>query len=518
MKTNTRFLMVWCLFFLASYAGFGQSSFFSKVIYDPYGGVQAYCIEKTMDHGFIIAGEKDNLAFVSKIDSTGSVLWSKTFGSNDGTFWCLTATRDSCFVLAGFADNPGDTASDLLCVKINSAGDTLWTRMIDMGYHEEVISIRQTLDNGYILTGDASGEKVVVVKLNASGNLSWGKLFSIANYSNVGCGADQTPDTGYIVTGFTENNINYPPVMYLMKLTSTGTVSWTKQKNDTSYINSWGYDVHVVQGGIMTLFYASNGGWTLMKTDLSGNVLWGKSYTANFFTQAGHPNFRLHQTSDAGYVFVTGNPFMGSMMKVDSTGNLLFSQSLVLNSADIVESYSGVYSIVGNGPLWGEKQKQSFVPQVGVIKTDSSGSGSDCITPGDVSSYDYSASFSDVACTIQSAGTAKHLTGPVTNLTMSIVNGCVDRTGGINELKPSISINVFPNPNDGVFSITVDEGGQNEVQLVEVYNIPGERVYVSSDPSVLLSPINIGWVQEGVYNVKVSFKTTSCSQKILICH
>jgi hypothetical protein len=90
--------------------------------------------------------------------------------------------------------------------------------------------------------------------------------------------------------------------------------------------------------------------------------------------------------------------------------------------------------------------------------------------------------------------------------------------GGINELRHSISINVFPNPNDGVFSIKVDEAGQNEVQLVEVYNMLGERVYASSEPSVLMSPINIGQVQDGVYDVKVTFKTTSCSQKILICH
>jgi len=101
---------------------------------------------------------------------------------------------------------------------------------------------------------------------------------------------------------------------------------------------------------------------------------------------------------------------------------------------------------------------------------------------------------------------------------MTIMDGCVSILGGINELKPSISIHVFPNPNDGVFNITAGEAGQNEVQLVEVFNILGERIYVSSDPSVLLSPINIGRVQDGVYDVKVSFKTTTCSQQILICH
>jgi hypothetical protein len=490
------------------------------VIYNPTGnvGVQAYCIEKTRDHGLVIAGEKDDLAYAAKLDTSGSILWSKTFGSTYGTFWCITATRDSCFVMAGFADNPGDTATDLLCVKINSAGDTLWTRMIDMGYHEEAISIRQTLDNGFIITGDASGEKVVVIKLNASGNLSWGKLFSIYTYENIGCGVDQTADTGYIVTGYTENNSSTEPAMFLMKLTSTGTVSWTKQKNDTSYINSMGFDVHVVQGGIMNLLYASSGGWSLIKTDFSGNVLWGKSYSGNFWAFMGPPTFKLHQTSDGGYAFVTGNPFLGSMIQVDSSGNLVFSKSLVLNATDIVESYSGVFSMVGNGPLWGEKKKQPLVPQVGVIKSDTSGSVSACIQEGNGTSTAYSASFSNVACTLQSAGTVKYLTGPVTNATMTVEDGCVDRTGGIHELNPSVSIHVFPNPNDGIFTVTVDETVKSELQLVEVFNIPGERIYTSSDPSVALAPINIGRVTDGVYTVKVTFRTMSCSQKILISH
>lgn len=515
MNTITRFLIACCLFYLASYSVLAQPTLYSKVMTDSQG-LQAYCVEKTMDHNLIIAGEKNSNAIVLKIDSSGSVLWSKTIGNSGGTFYSLTVTRDSCFVLAGFAYNQGDS-SDLFCVKINSAGDTLWTRMIDMGYEDEVISIRQTLDNGFILTGDASGEKIVVVKLDASGNLSWGKLFSVDNYKNFGCGVDQTADTGFIVTGYFRNNTNYDAIMYLMKLTSTGSVSWTKQL-DIPYPNySMGFDARVVQGGIMNYLYVSNGGIILMKTDISGNVLWSKSYSAYPFKLAG-ASFRLHQTSDSGYVIVTGNPFSESTIKVDSVGNVQFSQSLVLISTDIIESDDGDFLIIGNGPIIGTKQNQDYYTQIGIIRTDSSGTGLACTDLGDVTSTDYSASFSDVACTSQSAGTTRHLTAAVTNLTMSPSSGCIEVEGGINELKNRISINVFPNPTDGVFNITAGEAGKNEVQLVEVFNTLGERIYASSDPSKLLSPINIEWAQDGVYNVKVSFKTTSCFQKVLVCH
>jgi hypothetical protein len=505
--------MVGCLFYLASYAGLAQSSLFSKVIYDSQNNVQAYCCYKTLDNKFIIAGEENNNAFASKIDTTGAIIWSKTLGSNMGAFYSLVATRDSCFVLAGFAKNTGDTASDILCVKLNSSGDTVWTRMIDMGFQDKATSIRQTIDNGFILTGNSSGGKIAVVKLDGFGTLSWGKLYSVAGYENFGCGVSQTSDTGFIVTGYLESSTTYVQTMYLMKMTSTGIVSWMKTLNYP--YSSMGYDVLAIPGWVIT-YLTVNTDIVLMNTSLSGNLSWSKSYTANSY-QSASPSYKLHRTTEGGYFFVTGQPMGESMIRVDANGNLLSSWSLVSIPADVVED-GGDFFIVGNGPIIGTKQYQNSNPQVGVINADSSGSGSSCVSQGNVVASNYSATFANATCTSQTAGTVKYLSGPVISPTMTIMDGCVSILGGINELKPSISIHVFPNPNDGVFNITAGEAGQNEVQLVEVFNILGERIYVSSDPSVLLSPINIGRVQDGVYDVKVSFKTTTCSQQILICH
>ncbi|MGA3014712.1 MAG: T9SS type A sorting domain-containing protein [Bacteroidales bacterium] len=515
MKTITRFLTVCCLFSLASYSGFAQISLFSKVIYDPQGAVQAYCVEKTMDHNFIIAGEENNNAFALKIDTTGSILWSKTIGNNGGTFYCLTVTRDSCFVLAGFAYNQGDTASELLCVKINSAGDTLWTRMIKMGFNDEVLSIRQTLDNGFILTGDASGEKIVVVKLDASGNLSWGKLFSVDNYKNLGRGADQTPDTGYIITGYTENSTNYVQTMYLMKLTSTGTVSWIKQLNYQN--SSVGHDALVVNGGIMNYLTTSNEGMILIKTDFSGNVLWSKSYNAGYGYQLDPASFRLHQTSENGYIFVTGIPFSPSTIKVDSIGNVLFSFSLVLIPTDEVEFDEGAF-IVGNGPIIGTKQKQNTNPQVGVIKTDTSGNGSTCVSLGEVVASDYSASFSDITCTSQSSGTAKHLIGPVTYPSMNILSGCVDFLGGVNEHKNPISINVFPIPNNGHFNVTITTASE-ETFSISIYNTLGVKIYEETKVEVngsIQKIIDLGPLPNGVYTIIFKNSQNQVVKKIIV--
>jgi hypothetical protein len=513
MNTNLRLFMVWCLLLVGSYPAIAQISTFSKVMYDSHANIKAYCCGSTLDHNFIIGGEENNNAFASKLDSTGSILWSKTLGTDSGAFYSVVTTPDSCFVFAGFTKNQGDTSSDVLCVKINSTGDTVWTRMIDMGVQAEALSIRQTFDNGFILTGNASGEKIIVVKLDALGHLSWGKLFSGAGFQYFGCGVSQTSDTGYIVTGYFDNSTTYIQTMYLLKLTSTGTVTWMKQLNSPT--SSYGFDVLAVPEGIMTYLLVDYE-VILMKSLISGNISWSKSYTASSYSWAS-PSFKLHRTSDGGYLLVTGQEMNDNMIRVDVNGNLLSSWDLVLYPADVVESDGGEF-IAGDGPLIGTKENQNLDYQVGLMKTDSAGSDQICIEPGEVVASNYSAAFSDITCTSQPAGTMKSFTGPLTNPEMAIIGGCVSILGGINEHNHSISIAVFPNPNDGVFNITVDEAGKNEVRLVEVYNFLGERIYVSSDPSVLSAPIIIGRFQDGVYDVRVSFRTGSCTEKIVVCH
>ncbi len=518
MKTIFRFYVVCLFLFQSTLAVYSQQPTFTKVIYDPSGSVQAYSMVKTMDQNYMIAGEKDNKALVMKMDSSGTILWSKTIGNTTGAFYTLTSTRDSCFVMAGFAYNP-EIQVYFFCVKMNTNGDTLWTRTINMGLNAKIFSLKQTLDNGFILVGDSAQIKIVVVKLNAAGNLTWGKIITGGNLMNYAYGVEQTPDSGYIVTGSVENYPADDAGMFLMKLTSTGSVSWSKRQVFTGQNYSIGYDVRIVPGGIITYYASQDSGLIVMKTDLSGNVLWSKYYDI-LGTGSYNISPKLHQTSDSGYIFVCGSPFgPNSMLKADINGTLLWHQDLVLNAIEAVESGDRGYMVIGNGPLLGVIMTGTTNPQVGIIKTDSLGNSAPCTNTWSITSGNYTVNLQAVTFTPVAGGSVSHMTFPVANAIMTIDSGCVLQEGGIKENNPdAMTITVFPNPTDGVFRVTVNGTSSNEMKSVEVLNLLGEKIYGSNNPAILLSPIDIGYVPDGIYYIKLVCRRNTYIQKVVVFH
>jgi hypothetical protein len=505
--------------FPASISVFAQQNTFTKVFYYPQGSVQVYSIVKTIDHNYIVAGSMNQGALVMKMDSSGTILWSKTIGNLFSSFYSITNTSDSCFVLAGFIQNPVSIEGNFLCVKLNSMGDTLWTRTIAMDESDLCYSVKQTLDNGFILAGSSSQASVVLAKLDPNGNFIWGRKYIGGNLSNEAYEIKQTSDSGFIVTGYIENYPVYDMGMFLMKLTSSGDVSWAKHQVPAANNFTIGYSVGIIPGGYVVYISTSDSGVAVVKTDTLGNVIWSKFYLVQTEDIIGR-NMRLTQTSDNGFIAVYGNLFdYGGLFKLDSDGNLLWHQVLILIANDVLESEAGGYMVIGNGPIGGVKTIQNSNPTGAIITTDSMGNGTNCTYPQGISSGGLAINFPEVTFTSVTAGSVSNINLPVTNITLSSYLGCVDKLSTINEKKPeSPSIEVFPNPTDGVFSVTENGSGKHEIQRIEVFNALGEKIYGSSDKTDFLLPIDIGRVTDGVYSVKVTFRRASCSKKIVICH
>ncbi len=96
----------------------------------------------------------------------------------------MTAGGES--VLAGFSVNPG-TYKDILIVKVNPAGDTLWTFLYNGPGNGEDEAMALTLDaagNAYVTgtqrTG-STGSDIVTLKVSAAGTLMWSAVYAYAS-------------------------------------------------------------------------------------------------------------------------------------------------------------------------------------------------------------------------------------------------------------------------------------------------------------------------------------------------
>ena len=88
---------------------------------------------------------------------------------------------------------------------------------------------------------------------------------------------------------------------------------------------------------------------------------------------------------------------------------------------------------------------------------------------------------------------------------------------GINELNKSINISVVPNPNNGSFTLKVEDAAGKV--MVTVMDIHGKEVYTSTENNsgyVYQTQIDLSHVAKQMYFVKVKTEKGMCIQKVSI--
>ena len=94
---------------------------------------------------------------IVKTDSAGNVQWDRMYGGA-GLDQCnaVQQTADGGYILAGYSNSfapAGD--DDAYAVRINSIGDTLWTRTFRGSFRDRFYHVTLTPTGGFIFTGDA---------------------------------------------------------------------------------------------------------------------------------------------------------------------------------------------------------------------------------------------------------------------------------------------------------------------------------------------------------------------------
>ncbi len=470
-----------------------QQSTFAK-IYNYSYQVQAYSVVKTFDNAYMIAGEESNEALVFKIDTSGNIIWKKKLGSNNNEcFRSLIATRDSCYVMAGNILNVVDSVSDFLCVKINSNGDTIWTKEINLGYSDSALSVQQTSDNGYIIAGCSSQSStphslLAVVKLDSNGNLMWGNTISIANFNSYVNAVKQTPDNGYVLIGYIDSISIWGT--FLMKLDTAGNISWTKKQMGSSNY-AFGLDVNFTTDGMMCYLESSSHQCAIMKTDLSGYIVWSKKYNMGIFDYC-NPSFKLYKISDNEFIFNSGN----ALTKVDTAGIPLWTKNSQPHSInDFIQNQDKGFLIIGNPGMI----TKSF-GVINILKTDSLGhiANSYCPLGNGVPSYtSFPISLTSVLAISAPTALTVMAHPVVANSLLTLYgNGCV--IGNIEESKADKSdLQVFPIPASD--NLTIETSLKAKIEISNIQGQLIKRINTTENQTT----IDISCYASGIYFVKM---------------
>jgi hypothetical protein len=323
------------------------------------GGSFNYSVKQTSDGGYIVAGTILSQFSVLKLDSLGAHQWWKFYGGS-GYDQANSAmqTTDGGYIVAGYTQSAdGDVTgfnggqSDGWIIKLDSLGNLQWQKTVGGSFEDEVNSIKQTAEGGYVVAGvtnsndkDVSGLHGVaggtyangdvtdywVVKINSVGTIEWQKPMG-SSYVDVAKSIEPTTDGGYIVAGSTATTI-----------VNDGDV--TNFYLDVSLPNASGYDYWIVKlapDPIVLVLLLEN--FTAYNEANAVNVVWQVATDTNVkkyeierssdgvnFTAIGE----LAATNAGNYIFTDNDPLKGNN----------FYRLVIIND-DGTKSYSNVAEV-----------------------------------------------------------------------------------------------------------------------------------------------------------------------------
>jgi hypothetical protein len=289
---------------------------------DPWG----FALVQTSDGGYAVTGSTDYIGispssadmFLAKYTSTGTLSWSRTWGGAGGDFGSsLVQTSDGGYIVAGV-----NADYNLFLVKYDSTGTITWSQSVNnimWRTSDAVVALIQTSDGGYAVTGTtygygAGGADASLVKLTSTGTLSWSRTWG-GPADDKGNTLIQTSDGGYLVGGYTASYGAGDDDMFVAKFTSTGTLSWSQTCG--SKTSERGVSLTQTSDGGFALFgfnYVDSTG-IMAKYDSTGTLSWSHRIPAL-------TNKSAVLTTDGGYVVAESTSNGATLVKLDAGGNM----------------------------------------------------------------------------------------------------------------------------------------------------------------------------------------------------
>jgi hypothetical protein len=343
MKTK---IILACTALIAGHS-FAQFSKFNKT-WGPVAGLDEFnSVHMNSNGSFTLTGTTQTSAtsglpdvLYTNYDYWGNPSGYLSYGTTaSDKGYSSTKVASGGVVVTGSTNISGN--EDVLVLPI---GTTVFTpRRIGGSAQDVGKCIIQTSDGGFMIAGftysyGVGGGDGYLIKLNSSGVISWTKTVGFSNAFETFEDIKQTSDGGYIAIGtrnfcFTGQNTEF----MLTKLDASGNISWTKCiaapynqpfAGDNGLAVIQSSDGNYLVGGSMGNSGNADYKMALIKLNTSGNFIWGKTYAAG-----ANPKDVLNdvqQTSDGGYILTgrTGfGPSNAVAIKVNATGTFTWGKN-----------------------------------------------------------------------------------------------------------------------------------------------------------------------------------------------
>jgi hypothetical protein len=474
---------------------------------------------------------------ILKLDSSGKLLWAKTFGNNYGTVsHGLAIEQNGNMVLAGMFIgkmdfDPGvkeyflqaNNSEDIFIQKLDSNGNLIWAQKIGNRYKDVAFDVTLDKQGNIFATGefersvdfdpgpDTANLKsvgvgdVFVLKLDSSGKYMWAKAFG-GRADDFGKAIALDANGDVLITGVFSDTIDFDPGsksmvlqhfgyydIFVEKLDQDGLFLWAKtfggiEDERVSDIEIAGDEIHVIGEFRQSVDFDPGAGTDVLKS--SGRL--DAFYLQ--LTDAGDYNFAKQisgtQNQWCQAVKVTSDnevSFLGSFSGITD-----FDPSADEFKAPSTGLYNGfLVKLLGTdcGSLSLNVSLDVLDPKLTAVSDSGTYQWLNC-----------DSSFARIA-----GQTSKSYTATKNGSYAVEVNirGCKDTSRCVNLTKASAkfietraTVNVYPNPTNGTINVRIEQGYFGS--LYAIYDQYGQKVMNGSFQSDT-STINMNHLSDGIY-------------------
>ncbi len=421
----------------------------------------------------------------------GDTLYTKWYGKDfsgyyTGTSGSFRKTLTNGYTLGGsFKDTSTGLISFGLLVRFDNNLDTLWSKKYGDGIEDHIFNQAiQTSDSGFICVGSVyvgSSIQTWLMKVDSLGNFEWEKTFGGAN-TEIGGTVIQTSDGGYLIGAISNSTTcNGGYDSWIIKTDSNGNQQWSKcyggSFNDSEAVMGHEFPDgdYIFVGG--RNYFAGN--WyknSVTRIQSNNTVEWYREYGQNA-TDAILQSVKVMPNGD---IISVGNsaPY-GIILRIRENGDSLWYHNYEYDMA-IVNSLTD-FDITPDGGIIAMGTTYLGGQDVWIIKLDKFG----CLEPN---------------CAFQ----------PYIPQVDFVTNGFVE-----NEYVGSI--NLFPNPNVGTFSLQYENGINAEVSFV-IYDAIGKNVYEELlQDGMVTKELNLS-LSSGIYEWGLSVNNTYINKGKLVIY
>lgn len=472
--------------------------------------------------------------FLVKYDHNGNVIWAKRAGgsADDGPSSIAIDAYGNIYIAGCFESstitfgsytltNAGvDTTYDMFLVKYDANGNVLWANRAGGTYQDQADAV--TVDafgnvymTGYfesstitfgsttltnLFWGYQSGD-ISLTKYDANGNVIWAKSAG-GNWADVASTIAVDISGNIEIAGwffsttltfgsYTLTGTNfYAGDLFLAKYDANGNVLWATSAGGTEgaeaysvavdvskniYLTGHYYDTTLTFGSY-TLTNAGLGDIFFVKYDADGNVAWAKS--------AGGP---LKDWGMSVAVDALSNPYMAGIFR---SSTITFGTTTLTNSSTgTYDMFLTKYDPNGN-VIWAKSAGGTGIDIVNSVYIDASGN------PYMTGNY--------TSLTIP-FGSTTLVNADNSGSTYDMFIAKLGNSTGINELRRSSTISIFPNP--ATDRLTIETSAIPALDQISIINSTGQEL-ISQQVKEPKTTIDISTLPNGVYFVRMTSDKT----------